>query len=115
MNKRIFLTNGELMVGYNRLYANGMMWFTLASLISAENFWEITERSGVESFNNLVDVYEYNIYKLECIRDIIELCDKIPNSDQIKIKEKAIEGIDLLTKELADVKTKWNQIKNNNK
>lgn len=108
---KIVLTDEQLIVSYNRIYKDNMIWFILGSLVSSENFWDFDTEITDESFRELCENYEYNIFKLETIARIITYCNEIPVSDQNKIKEYANEGADILTKEYVLVKDKYNKLK----
>ena len=94
---------------FNGFYRDGMMWFMLASYISAENFWDVNKHLTEKSYKDMLDIYDYNIFKLKKIVDLVEKTN-IPISDQIKIREKASEGISILKKELSNKKRTWNRL-----
>ena len=97
----IILTDEELITAYNRIYSEGMIWFIIGSLISSDNFFDIEPGRQVrqEAYDNMIKKYDYNIYKLYKIGQIITSCDKIPEEDQNKIKKHCEDGVELLEKE----------------
>lgn len=103
-------TNEELIEFYNKVYEDNMMWFALASYISADNFWEINDNTTEDNYNELVEKYNHNISKLEEIVYIIDCCDKVPEIDQKKINDYAVDGAVILKDELETVKNKWKAI-----
>ena len=103
-------TNEELIEFYNKVYEDHMIWFTLASYISADNFWGINDNTTEDNYNELVEKYDHNISKLEEIAYIIDCCDKVPEIDQKKINGYAVDGVALLRGELETVKNKWKAI-----
>lgn len=99
--------NEELIEFYNKVYEDHMIWFALASYISANNFCEINDNTTEDNYNELVEKYNHNITKLEEIVCIIDCCDKVPEIDQKKINDYAVGEIVLLKGELETVKNKW--------
>lgn len=107
---KIILTDEQLIVSYNGIYKDGMIWLILGSLISSENFLDFDTEITDEKFKKLCDNYEYNISKLETIDRIITYCSDIPVADQNKIKKHAKDGAKLLKKEYDGVKKKYNKL-----
>ena len=104
------LTDEFLIKRYNEIYKDNMVWFILGSLVSSENFWDFDAEITDESFKELCDNYEYNIFKLETIARIIVSCNEIPVSDQDKIRKYAVDGAEMLKKEYDAVKNKHNTL-----
>ena len=111
MRKFNEFTEEEFIKNYNRIYKDEMIWLILGSLISAENFWEVTENTTDEQYQELLDNYVINIYKLSEIANNICKCNEIPEVDQNKIMNYAIGGIYTLTKEMLSVRKKWEELK----
>ena len=109
-----YFTDQDYIDIYNQMYERGTMWFMLASLISAENFWEIGKSTKEDDYNKLVAKYNENMNSFQTIGRVIGMCDKIPEKRQQEIRAHALKGFACLQDELQEVKEKWNKLKNNN-
>lgn len=84
-------TDEEWIDLYESLHENDMMWFTLASMISAENFYLLDKEEKIR-------VYEQNI------RYLTQMANLLPKSN-IDVKERkkmvkyAKRGVKILQKE----------------